>query len=212
MFFINFATIGLSNIAIKTKKTYTKDIASLYVKLNNYKELNMKTINGFLDYKIDTDGNVYSSERVIVRSDGKTQYVPMRKLKQVLNSSGYYTVVLYKDKKRYTKTIHRLIAEHFIECFIENGQVNHIDGNKLNNSIHNLEWVTPSENTRHAYNNGLCVFAKTKIKRAKLSFEQVCEIRSKYSNNLKSLSFIAKEYGVSRSTISRILRNERWIE
>jgi HNH endonuclease len=172
----------------------------------------IRPIKDFPDYTIDIKGNIYSSERTIIRSDGKSQYVPMRKLKPVLNSSGYYTVALYRDKKRYTKTTHRLLAEHYITCDIENGQVNHIDGNKTNNSINNLEWVTASENTKHAYSQGLCTFAKTKINRAKLSIEQVLEIRYKYSNNSKSLKFIAKEYGVSRSAISRILRNERWTD
>lgn len=171
----------------------------------------VKIIKDFPDYTIDIEGNVYSSERTITRSDGKSQYVPKCKLKPVLNGSGYYTVVLYRDKKRYTKTIHRLLAEHYIKCDVENGQINHIDGNKTNNLISNLEWVTPSENTKHAYAQGLCVFAKTKVNRAKLSVEQVLEIRYKYKNSSKSLKSIAKQYGVSCSAISRILRNERWV-
>lgn len=51
--------------------------------------------------------------------------------------------------------IHRLVAETFILNPLGKPCVNHIDGNKLNNNVNNLEWVTISENTMHAYKNGL---------------------------------------------------------
>jgi hypothetical protein len=69
--------------------------------------------------------------------------------------NGYYTVGLQINKKKKMFFVHRLVAEYFISPKKDNLQVNHIDGNKANNDFRNLEWVTPSQNTKHAYNNGL---------------------------------------------------------
>lgn len=68
---------------------------------------------------------------------------------------GYREVILIKDNKRKYKLVHRLVAETFIPNMNDYPQVNHIDGNKLNNNISNLEWCTRSENMKHAYKIGL---------------------------------------------------------
>lgn len=72
-----------------------------------------------------------------------------------INNSGYRTVHLVK--KNYPEFIHRLVAEAFVynDDPMSNTDVNHIDGNKLNNDASNLEWVSRSENVKHAYTNGL---------------------------------------------------------
>lgn len=76
-------------------------------------------------------------------------------LRPGLSGEGYYTVALYKNGKAYTKPIHRLVAEAFIPRPNDSMIINHIDGDKTNNSIYNLEWVTYGENIRHAYDHGL---------------------------------------------------------
>lgn len=102
-----------------------------------------RDVNGFPDYCIDEDG--YTKNK----KNGKI-------LKTSPNRDGYMTTHLYKDGKWYTKTVHRLVAETFLEQPSEKTwQVNHIDGDKHNNRLSNLEYVTPSENMRHAYANGL---------------------------------------------------------
>ncbi len=69
---------------------------------------------------------------------------------------GYHCVALRKDGKVKVYRIHRLVAETFIgSAPSEEYQINHIDGNKANNSVDNLEWVTPKENTHHAFESGL---------------------------------------------------------
>lgn len=76
-------------------------------------------------------------------------------LKPRINSTGYMVVNLYKNAKFKTFKIHRLIAQAFIINPENKPCINHIDGNKLNNSIDNLEWCTYRENTIHAIKNGL---------------------------------------------------------
>ena len=77
-------------------------------------------------------------------------------MKTKRDKDGYREVSLTLDNgKRITRRLHRLVAEAFIPNPENKPQVNHIDGNKGNNVITNLEWVTNSENIRHSYNNGL---------------------------------------------------------
>ena len=71
------------------------------------------------------------------------------------NSRGYRVVTLTKNKKEKSITVHRLVAQAFIDNPYNFSQINHIDGNKLNNKIDNLEWCTASQNMQHAYKNGL---------------------------------------------------------
>lgn len=76
-------------------------------------------------------------------------------LKPRISKHGYYYINIYKDGKRKTVKNHRLVATHFISNPKNLPCVNHRDGNKLNNKVSNLEWVTYSENRNHAINTGL---------------------------------------------------------
>ena len=67
----------------------------------------------------------------------------------------YKTVELFKEGVGTRRLVHRLVAETFILNSNNYPVVNHIDGNKLNNSVNNLEWCNQSENVRHSYANGL---------------------------------------------------------
>ena len=97
-------------------------------------------IKGFENYYCDKLGNIYSN---------------YKKLKPSPSEWGYLKVSLRKDNKSHTKTIHRIIAETFLDNIENKEQVNHIDGNKVNNNLNNLEWVTPKENAIHAVLTGL---------------------------------------------------------
>lgn len=79
-----------------------------------------------------------------------------RILKQATNQNGYLFIIIHRKnhKQRYSK-IHRLVALAFIPNPNNKPQVNHKDGDKCNNHIDNLEWVTNSENIKHAWDNGL---------------------------------------------------------
>jgi hypothetical protein len=76
-------------------------------------------------------------------------------LKPSINHDGYYEIVLSKNGKSKMFRLHRVIAKTFLDNLENKPQVNHIDGNKLNNNINNLEWCTCKENINHAWENGL---------------------------------------------------------
>lgn len=76
-------------------------------------------------------------------------------LKPSKNKNGYLHVTFTKDDKRYDYRVHRLIAMTYLENSENKPQVNHIDGNKLNNYLSNLEWVTAEENIEHAKTHNL---------------------------------------------------------
>lgn len=87
-----------------------------------------------------------------------------RILKIGSNPLGYVIIGLWKDNKEKFYQVHRIVAETFIENVDNKKEVNHIDGNKRNNSIENLEWVTRSENMKHAIKNKLLVIDRNKCK------------------------------------------------
>lgn len=79
------------------------------------------------------------------------------------NSYGYVHVVLRKDGVPHIKKVHRLVAETFLSNPENKREVNHVDGDKSNNALSNLEWATPSENRRHAVNTGLLPSRRVRI-------------------------------------------------
>ncbi|MBE6156988.1 MAG: hypothetical protein E7161_04530 [Firmicutes bacterium] len=101
-----------------------------------------KSIEGYENYEISNLGNVKSLYNNIIR-------------KPRIGKNGYYYITLWKNGKCKSKKNHRLVAEAFIPNPDNLPQVNHKDGNKLNNCVDNLEWCTASYNVRHAIKNGL---------------------------------------------------------
>lgn len=104
-------------------------------------------------YQISNLGRVKFLERKVChggKREGIVQIFPEKMNRFHLGKRGYYVTDLVVDKVRQTKTIHRLIAIHFIPNPSNKKYVNHIDKNPLNNSIDNLEWVSNMENMCHA--------------------------------------------------------------
>lgn len=93
--------------------------------------------------------------RYIISNTGEVKNLKTGKILKKDSSRDYYEVVLSKNGKTKKYSIHRLVAQHFIPNPENRPQVNHKDGNKLNNCVNNLEWVTRSENILHSYKNGL---------------------------------------------------------
>ena len=109
-------------------------------------------------YRISNLGRVKSIIRY-KQNHSKSQLVDEIILKPSINNKGYYYVTLNKDGKQKHKIIHRLIAETFIPNPNNFPCVNHIDGNKMNNDISNLEWCSYSHNNKEAYRLGLKIGA-----------------------------------------------------
>lgn len=117
-----------------------------------------KTILGNEGYEVSDLGNVRAKKRQVVYKDGRVGNFPERLMNPMLTKKGYHKVHLSSNKKegyRTSKLVHRLVAEMFIPNPLEKPQVNHKDGNKLNNRIDNLEWATNQENHEHKIENNL---------------------------------------------------------
>lgn len=126
------------------------------------------------------------------------------------NAYGY--VELWKNNKGKKIRIHRLVAETFIPNVYNKEQVNHIDGNKKNNCVSNLEWVTPKENIRHAIENNLSsIKYGSKNSSAKLKEEDVAYIRETAGIS-ESVRNLAKKYNVSTTTIYNIINYKKWLK
>lgn len=106
-------------------------------------------------YQATKTGRIRSLTRSVrCRSNG-TITRPGRELLQTVNLNGYATVPLSVEGKSKICSVHRLVALTYLPNPENKPQVNHIDGNKLNNDVTNLEWVTQSENIQHAKAQGL---------------------------------------------------------
>ena len=170
-----------------------------------------KDIKGYEGlYQVSDSGRVRSVDRV----EKCGTFVRKRKgiiLKEIINRGGYCQVNLTKDGVGHTKEIHRIVATAFIPNPLGLPQVNHIDCDKTNNSIDNLEWVTVDENTAHAILHNLKPHGD-KHKSSKLNQVQVNWIRDNYISLDKfyGAKAMSERFGVSLSTIYRIISNVSW--
>ncbi len=107
-----------------------------------------KPIKGYENrYEISNFGRVKSLKRVTVPKDNI--------LTNIIATTGYYVINIRKDKRMHQYFVHRLVAKAFVVNTDNKREVNHIDGIKTNNKVDNLEWVTRSENAKHAFDMGL---------------------------------------------------------
>lgn len=142
-------------------------------------------------YQINKEGNIKSLDRIITEKTGKERRMKGKILNPTINNMGYLVIPLGRNN---LNLLHRLIADQFVHKeSAEKDCVNHIDGNKLNNEISNLEWVTKKENNKHAIDNKLnvvkkpvkCINLKNK---EELFFESAREASIKTGVNYKDIS------------------------
>lgn len=103
-------------------------------------------------YQVSSNGRVRSLDKTVYRKNGTTCFCKGRIIKQNDQGAGYLSVHLCKDGLHNTTLVHRIVALNFIPNPDSKLQVNHIDGNKHNNMVSNLEWCTGKENMKHAMN------------------------------------------------------------
>jgi len=129
--------------------------------------------------------------------------------KPFLKEKRYPKLVLNKNGKKYMRYIHRMVAIAFISNPKNKKQVNHIDGNKCNNNVSNLEWNTPSENMQHSIKNKLHPSGE-KCSWAKLTEKQVIEIRKLSKNSNITHAKLGNIFGINQSAITNIINHKRW--
>lgn len=123
---------------------------------------------------------------------------------------GYLRAHLCRDNKARMWFVHRLVAEAFIDNPDGKPFVNHIDGNRSNNVVSNLEWVTMSENHRHAFRVlGRQNRKGSQSNLAKLTEDQIYDIRRQASSGVLH-RLIAEQYSVCRQTIGDIANGKSW--
>lgn len=151
-------------------------------------------------YYVSEDGHVWSeySHKFICELPDRYGYLKVR-----LSSTDL------SNGKQHAYSVHRLVLENFNPVKdMDKLQINHIDGDKTNNAVSNLEWVTPKQNIEHAIKHGL----RAEINGgAKLSKEDVLNIINRLLSKEKYLD-IAKDYNVHKETIARIKRKKSWKE
>lgn len=157
-------------------------------------------------YMVSNMGNVMGVPK-------STRLGQLIKPKELSGHRGYLTVCLCKENKRKFVSVHRLVATAFIPNLERKPEVNHINGDKSDNRVENLEWATRSENELHAYRvlgkePSRNWEGKPRLFARKLTYDQVRAIRS---DNRPSRQ-IGLEYGVSKTTVSRIKKVEIYKE
>lgn len=164
-----------------------------------------KDIEGYEGiYQVSNLGRVKGLERY----DSNGHLLKEKILKTSINRDGYEKVSIQKNAKKKTYKIHRLVAIAFIPNVENKKEVNHIDGNKLNNRVNNLEWCTKEENERHARNNNLIPVTDKIRKQASINGKKRRKSVEQYNTKgslLKryiSVSEASRETGVSISGIS----------
>ena len=166
-----------------------------------------KTIQEYENYQISNLGRIKSLKRKVNYKNIKKRTIPGKILK-LQRTRGYCTVTLSNKNIRKTKRIHRLVAQAFIPNPENKPCINHIDCNKQNNRVENLEWCYQEENEKHAYKNGL-KFKGEKHPNSKLKKNDVIKIKKLLKTNMLQTE-IAKIFNIGNWTISAIKLNKTW--
>ena len=129
------------------------------------------------------------------------QWGKTRILHQNINQRGYHHVILSKNKVKKDLRVHRLVASAFIPNPLNKPEINHIDGNKGNNNVNNLEWATRKENIDHSIKTGLCD-ERIKSKRCPVI---VFDMDGNFIGRFQSQMMAAKCLGINHKLISEAL-------
>lgn len=172
-----------------------------------------KKLEGFdFDYYVTKDGRVWTD----CRKNGIERFMKIQTSKD-----GYKCVGLRIDGKQKLFRVHRLVAMAFIPNPENKPYINHIDGNRTNNNVENLEWCTQKENVDHAINvlgrwsqseKQSRASQLTGYKNRHLTMKEAREIRELYASGKYSSLKLAKMYGISKPCTLRIIHNKSYKE
>lgn len=163
-------------------------------------------------YKISDKGKVWSFHSRSSKT-GKTCKGQLKNSQ--FHPSGYRFVILYKKAKPKSYLVHRLVGKAFIQNPNNLKYINHKDGNKKNNSVSNLEWVTFAENMKHAWANGLCKSTPARIANArkvgianrKYKWSFIKKIRKEYKTGVLQKD-LAEKYQLDFRVVNAIVRHK----
>lgn len=157
--------------------------------------------------EIDTFDGLFSVSSIGQIKNNKTNRI----LKPTINPTGYYFVIVRPYGRNggcKAFRVHREVAKAFIPNEENKPTVNHIDGDKLNNSVKNLEWATHKEQVIHAHANNLTNPPKgSNCKLSRLTDEQVTEILD--NPHIRNIDF-ARRFNIDRSAISKVRSGKNW--
>lgn len=130
-------------------------------------------------------------------------------IKVSIGKIGYKVVNLWKNNKYKTFYVHRLLCIYFKVKKRNKNEVNHIDGNRLNNDLNNLEWCSRTDNVHHALNTGLVSLGE-KRKGSKLSNKQALDIYNFTINKTYSVEHISLLFKISKTQVYQIKNKKEW--
>ena len=167
-------------------------------------------------YQVSNQGRVKSLARETIGNDGRKYPFKETILKPRFMNAGYLIVNIHKERKMKSVSIHRLVAETLIPNPENKREVNHINGNKTDNRIENIEWCTSSENKTHAITTGLNTKPPTHYGednfRTKLNKYNVQHIRGMYAEGTHTHRQLADMFGVTRKNIGYIINRKTWAD
>ena len=169
-----------------------------------------KSIQGYEGiYECSSLGKIRSLDRYVFNSEKQIYFfIKGQELKLRKNKNGYLQVGLNKDGKRKMVYVHRIIAEIFLESGEGKNTVNHIDGDKNNNCVDNLEWCSYSENNKHSYkelNRKIVNCGGSKIP------IYMIDTKTKELFYYKSIAEASKLINLSHTQINRYVHsNKKW--
>jgi hypothetical protein len=184
------------------KRVYVKGIGEMILPVRSHEE--WRPVAGFEDrYLVSNFGNIKSLN---YKSTKKPTNLKLRVAK-----NGYARIGLFNGKKQISFPVHRLVAVAFISPQPSpQHQINHKDGNKLNNYVGNLEWCTHAENTYHAIKTGLRYNIGQFHGNASLKKTQVKTIKILLAKKSMTQRRIAKYFNVCLATINHISTGRGW--
>ena len=155
-----------------------------------------------------------------VTSDGRVWGHKRKKFLSLCPNGNGYSVVTLRGHGKSTKSVHRLVAEAFLTKIKGKEQVNHIDGDKTNNSVGNLEWCNSSENHLHAiYQLGRqhtdaqrLSARRTGISCRRIKMDDARQIRHDYATGNFTQRMLGDRYGISGDAVGLIIRNKTYKE